>query len=399
MTLPPDAINALLEAMLAVQLALRDALHALGLTGEVAGQPAWPFARRLAAQMLVIDGGHARRVVLTLVCLSLALVLTFVLILLLAWRGHRARWVSRVRWGLASAALALVLLAPWPSPQLLLAPAVPTSLHRSPTDFAAQGIVRGQAVYAAHCVRCHGADARGEGPDAAQLPVWPPMLSGGLLWKRLEGELFWQVRHGMHGRDGRQTMPGIGPVQVSDAEIWQLLDYLQAHAAGRMLRESGAWERPVRMPAAALRCRYGGLRDTRSLQGQRLQVVLPAPGAALPPEDPRMVSVVLGGATPTPEFESECEAADAHLLPALALLLGVEPTAASGYTLLVDRAGWLRARSQPGQGGWLEDDLVCRSAPGAATSSRVPVDGQGLDALLRRMDADEVRLVRGGFPH
>lgn len=386
MTLPPDALDALLEAMLAAQLALRDALHALGLTGEAAGQPAWPFAHRLAAEMLAIDGGHARRVALTLGCVLLALVLALAA---LAWRARR------VSWGLAAAALALVLLAPWPSPQLLLAPAVPTSLHRSPTDFAAAGIVRGQAVYAAHCVRCHGADARGEGPDAARLPMWPPMLTGGLLWKRLEGELFWRIRHGMHGRAGLQTMPGFGPGQLGDAEIWQVLDYLQAHAAGRMLRESGAWERPVRMPSAALRCRHGGLRDARSLQGQRLQVVLTAPGAALPPEDPRMVGVVVGGAPAAPE----CEAADAHLLPALALLLGVDAAAAPGHTLLVDRAGWLRARAQPGQGGWSEDDLVCRSAPGASTPPRAPADGQGLDALLRRMDADAVRLVRGGFPH
>ncbi|BCN38568.1 hypothetical protein ALDI51_18870 [Alicycliphilus denitrificans] len=384
MTLPSDALDALPGAMLAAQLALRDALHALGLTGKAAGQPAWPFAHRLAAEMLAIDGGHARRVALTLGCVLLAVALLAAALLV------RAR---RVRGGLAAAALALVLLAPWPLPQLLLAPAVPTSLHRSPTGFAAEGIVRGQAVYMRLCARCHGVDARGEGPDAARLPVWPPMLTGGLLWKRLDGELFWRVRHGMHGRGGGRTMPGFGPVQISDAEIWQVLDYLQAHAAGRMLRESGAWERPVRMPAAALRCRHGGLRGTHSLRGQRLQVVLPAPGAPLPPEDPRMVSVVVGGAP----SGSECEAADAHLLPALALLLGVAPAAAPGHVLLVDRAGWLRARAQPGQGGWSEDDLVCRSAPGAR--AQAPADGQGLDVLLRRMDADAVRLVRGGFPH
>lgn len=391
MTLPPDALDALLGAMLAAQLALRDALHALGLTGEVAGQPAWPFAHRLAAEMLSIDGGHARRVALTLGCVLLAVALLPAALLV------RAR---RVRGGLAIAALALVLLAPWPLPQLLLAPAVPTSLHRSPTGFAAEGIVRGQAVYMRLCARCHGADARGEGPDAARLPVWPPMLNGGLLWKRLDGELFWRIRHGMHGRGGERTMPGFGPVQISDAEIWQVLDYLQAHAAGRMLRESGAWERPVRVPDALVDCRHGGRRSLRGLTGQRLRIAVPdVPGPQRwPGEDPRFVTVLahaMSGAAEAPE----CLAADGHLLPALALVLGLDADdGAAGYQLIVDRVGWLRARGQPGRAEWSEDDLVCRSAAEVPRAGGRPA-ADGLDALIRRVDSEPVLLVRGGFPH
>lgn len=386
--LPPEVLNGLLEALHAGQLALRDMLHALGLADAVAGQPAWPFARRLAGEMLVIDAGHARRVLLTLVCAAGALVAA---VLALGWR--------RARWPLAAAAALLLVLAPWPQAHLLLAPAVPTSMHQSPTGFAADSVARGGAVFQAHCVRCHGADARGEGPDAASQPVWPPMLTGGLLWKRLDGELFWRIRHGMQGRDGRATKPGVPAIAVSDEQIWQVLDYLQAHAAGRMLQEGGAWERPVRLPDAAADCRQGA-RTLRSLAGQRLRVVLGGSGdgaADLPQDDPRLTTVVLGrlpaGA------DAECHVPEPAAAQALALALGVPPEAAGGHQVLVDRAGWLRARGRPGQPAWVEEDLVCRTAP-AARRPVVPAGtADGLEALIRRMDAEPVRLVRGGFPH
>jgi len=386
--LPPEVIAGLLEGLQAAQQGLRALLHGAGLAPEVHGQPAWPFGHRVAAEMLLVDAGLARRVLLSLLCVGLA-----VLVL-----GVSPFW-RRARTPLWLAAAALLIAAPWPPAHLLLAPAVATSLHRSPSGFTAQGIVRGQAVYQQHCVRCHGADGRGEGPDAAQLAMWPPNLNGALLWKRLDGELFWRLRHGMQGQGGAQTMPGFAG-QLGDRELWEVLDYLQARAAGRMLRDLGTWDRPVRVPDALVDCRHGGRRSLRSLAGQRLRIAVPS-GAGpqgLPGDDPRLVTVlahaVSGADTP------ECVAADAQLLPALALVLGVEAEAgggAAGYQLIADRAGWLRARGQPGRTEWSEDDLVCRSTA-APRAAGLPV-ADGLDALIRRMDAEPVRLVRGGFPH
>ncbi|MFT4240761.1 MAG: cytochrome c [Acidovorax sp.] len=379
----PEALNALLQGLQAAQDGLRGLLHALGLAGDVAGQPAWPFAQRIAAEMLLIDAGHARRVCITLACAAAAL-----LAALLAVALRRARWPL---WGVSALLLAL---APWPQAHLLFTPAVPTSLHRSPTGFAASGIVQGRAVFQAHCARCHGADARGEGPDAAALPVWPPTLTGGLLWKRLDGELFWRIRHGMHARDGRATMPGVAEADVSDAQIWQVLDYLQAHAAGQMLRGAGVWERPVRLPDTPITCRHGP-RDARTLAGQRLRVVLAGAGAP-PPDDPRFTTLWVG---PLPAgVDAECHAPQADAVQALALVLGAGPQQAAGTLVLADRAGWLRARALPGQAAWSEDDLVCRAAP-AAKPAAAPAAGDGLDVLIRRMDAEPVRLARGGFPH
>ena len=412
-TLSAAALNGLLAGLQAAQLALRAALHALGLAPDIHGQPAWPFDSRMAGELLMLDAGHARRLVALAACLGLAMLALAVSML---WR--------RARPGLWALALGALLLAPWPAPHLLLAPAVPTSFHAAQGGFTADGIVRGQAVYAQHCLRCHGADGRGEGPDAPALPMWPPTLNGALLWKRLEGELFWRVRHGMQGRDGRPTMPGFER-QLSERQVWEVLDFLQAQAAGQTLRESGAWAYPVRLPDGPVRCLRGQRPTARSLAGQRVRLAALDAAASAPAGDPRLVTLQLrlpapgaganaadadadrGAAEPGHGAQPDCEMAGTAATASLALVLDVPAAQLPGHQVMVDRQGWLRAVSRPGRAGWSEDDLVCRSGAGsAANASGAPgtpgvhaTAGDGLDGLIRRMDAEPVRLLRGGFPH
>jgi len=388
-TLSPEGLNLLLAGLHEAQLALRALWHALGLAPDRHGQPVWPFPWRVAGEMLALDAGHVRNVVGTLACLAVALLCA---VLALFWRRRRQ--------ALLLVALLPLLLAPWPAARLLFKPALPTSFHQNAAGFTAQGIVRGQRLYAQHCLRCHGADGGGEGPDAARGPMWPPTLTGALLWKRLDGELFWHVRHGMQGREGVPTMPGFA-AELRDDQIWEVLDFLQANAAGRTLQATGRWDYPVPMPELVLQCRSGRARTVRALQGQRLQVTVAGPRQALPAEDPRLVSVVLAqpGSAPV-DGSPECQMTDPAAGPALALLLGVEPQGLGGYQLLADRDGWLRARGQPGQAAWSADDLVCRSAAAPVDQrAAAPKAADGLDGLIRRMDAEPVRLLRGGFPH
>ncbi|HSI61165.1 MAG TPA: cytochrome c [Ideonella sp.] len=363
------------------------ALHALGLTGEVAGQAAWPFGARIAVETLLIDRGLARQIAWALAALVFALLLAA---LGTAWRrGRLLAWL---------ASLVLLLATPWPPLSLVLAGAVPTSFHRSPLGFEATAIARGRALYRTHCLACHGADGRGEGPAAASLPVWPPTLSAGLLWKRSEGELLWRVLHGMHNRRGETTMPGFAG-QLDEADAWALLDGMRALSAGVAARREASWPWPVRAPDFEVACGGQAPRPLASWRGQRLRIVAGG-GAPLPQplEDPRLVTVVLqaGGSATRPD----CIAASPGAAwQAYALVAGVDGAALAGMQFIVDREGWLRALARPGQGGWSEDSLICRS-DGVAAAGRPPLlQRDGLGALIARMDGDPVQSAGLGLAH
>lgn len=386
----PEQVNTVLGVMYEVQDALRHLWFALGLSDSLAGQPVWPWAQRLHGELMVFEPGQARRLMLCVAALALALPLA---VLALLWR--------RARWPVLAAAVVLLAAAPWGVFGLLAGPAVPTSFHVSDSDFSARSIVRGQAVYQQHCQRCHGADGRGEGPDAPTLPMWPPNLNGRLLWQRLEGELWWHVRHGLKDRHGQTTMPGFEQA-LSEADTWRVLDFLQAQASGQTLAREGRWELPVRLPDAQVRCGVGAdVRPLRALQGQRL-LVAATPGTPLL-LDPRVLGV--GQESGLGQAGSDCRllSADAaDFRQALALVLGQSARRLQGQQLLVDRQGWLRARALPGQ-SWSAEDLVCRSerasAKGADTARAGQSDGDPLGALVAAMDADPVAPRRGGIPH
>ncbi|OUM01311.1 c-type cytochrome [Variovorax sp. JS1663] len=383
MSLLPDTpwLNALIGLLQAAQLGLLRLLAWLGLAATSHGQPAWPWALRLSGENLLIDLGQARRAALTLGVLCAALI---VLLLALLWRRRRLLLIACVP--------LLLALAPWPDAQVLLVPAHPTSFHHSPSGFTAASIARGQALYASHCVSCHGADGRGRGPLAAAQAVWPPSFGGPLLWNRADGDLLWRVLHGMQNRRGMPTMPAFRD-RLDERDAWALIDFMKALGAGQSLLATGLWARPIGLPDVTVRCEDRPPRGLASWRGQRLRIVA-AGATAAPLEDPRLVTVRLRPPGETPGSPPAGCTADAEAWQAFALIAGTEQLA--GVQLLADREGWLRARNAPGQAGWSEEDLLCRAeaSPGKPAAA---VDG--LSALIARMDAEPVRFVKGGFVH
>ncbi|GAA0770550.1 c-type cytochrome [Ideonella azotifigens] len=375
-----------LQALDQGQRGLLQALHALGLVGEQDGQPAWPWASRLAIELLAIDRALARSLLLTVAVALLAMLL---LLLGLAWRrGRRPVWTAA-----ALAALLVFTLAPWGERSLLLADAVPTSFQSSPHAFSAAAIVQGESLYRQHCVACHGSEGSGDGPRAASLAMWPPDLNSGLLGRRREGELLRRVLQGLKDKQQRQTMPAFAGT-LSTAQAWQVLDYLQAQAAGQALRERGVWAQPVALPDLPVHCDGGPPRPLRSWTGQRPRLVAADAATALR-EDPRFVTIALrapGDSRPA----AGCEATGADAWIAFARIAGVAPEALAGTQFIADREGWLRARSAPGQAGWRADDLVCRADD---ATKAAPMPGDALDGLIARMDQEPVRFVRAGVPH
>jgi len=170
---------------------------------------------------------------------------------------------------------------------------------------------------------------------------------------------------------------------------------MKAQGAGQALRAAGFWPQPVGLPDVAVRCAGQGARPLRSWSGQRVRVVAQGQGTVL--EDPRFVTVLLRpSSVSVPVPGPDCVATDDAAWQAFALITGSQSFA--GTQLLADRDGWARARSLPGQAGWSEDDLLCRTEGQPRTEQgSAPVDG--LSALIAAMDAEPVRYVKGGFVH
>jgi len=76
------------------------------------------------------------------------------------------------------------------------------------------------------CFNCHGYTGNGAGPVAAVLNPAPRNFHDREFWRqRTEGEIFWAIKHGVTGT----SMIGFGD-QLSDTEIWSILQYLRRFA-------------------------------------------------------------------------------------------------------------------------------------------------------------------------
>lgn len=416
-------LDGLIGVLQAGQLALLRALAGLGLVDAVHGQPAWPWDVRLSGENLRIDAAQARRVGMTALVLAAALA---VLALAAVWR--------RRRWPLLAGGAMLLLAAPWPEGRVLAVAATPASFHRAPGRFDAASIARGRGLHALHCAACHGSDGRGQGPLAAAQPVWPPDLAGPLVWRRADGDLLWHVLHGMRDRHGAPSMPAFGD-RLSDADAWALIDFMKAQAAGEGLRATGAWASPVALPDAGVRCDDRPAQSLSRWRGQRIRVLADADARGVPPrEDPRFVTVWLRpgpaarASARVPAAPDSPDSPDAPAATGTAGCVLDDPDAWAAFSqvagtasldgtrFIADRDGWLRALNRPGQGDWSDEDLLCRtpSAASAAPTATNPAvasastpavrwpsasPADGLEALIRRMDAEPVRAAQGGFVH
>jgi len=229
----------------------------------------------------------------------------------------------------------------------LVVPAYPTAYYRSTTRFAAAAILRGQAVYRAQCVGCHGAAGRGDGVLAAGLRRPPADLTADHLWMHSDGELFWWLSHGITAPDGATLMPGTGGSLASD-DVWNVIDYIRSRNTGTHRASTGQWSPTVLAPDLKLTCEGGRTRRLSDLKGAPVRLVVgavPAAGAdvmtVLLTDDP---AIMPGAAT--------C-VASGGLAPAYAIAAGLGVQEADGAQFLIDRDGWLRAIQPPRvKDGW-----------------------------------------------
>lgn len=118
----------------------------------------------------------------------------------------------------------------------------PDSPVPSPALAAPGGTPDGAALYAKWCASCHGSTGRGDGPNAANLPVRPAEhASRDAMGRRPDDSLFDTIAGGGAIMNRSARMPAFGAT-LSAAEIRALVRHIRSLCRC----EGPAWSRPPR---------------------------------------------------------------------------------------------------------------------------------------------------------
>ncbi len=330
--------SALAEALIGLTIVTAAAFLSSTVPG-IHQQPVWPFPWQFTLATVQEDADFRQEVLI-----SAVLIAAGVLSMVAALLARRFRWPALVL---------LLAVAIWrgPSFTLLTAEAYPTSFQTSPTGFSADSIVRGQALFAQHCVACHGLAGEGNGPAAAGLRIKPVDLTQPHIWRHTDGEMFWWLTHGIDdpeaGPGGALAMPGF-QTAIPDEGRWALIDYVRAHSAAASFQRDPAFDTPVPAPSDPIACNGLPASAMSDLHGHVVRVVLGSPE----PGQPATLAVTVAvpdEASPAPRPEpGACMATGVAAWNAYAILADLPPDEAAGATFLIDPNGWLRSVRPPG---------------------------------------------------
>ena len=97
--------------------------------------------------------------------------------------------------------------------------------EKSPMSSAAGAAARGKALYASHCARCHGAEGKGDGPDATYASDLTDDLR---IELNTEGVLFYKIWNGRikEGKGQTEDMPAFQG-RLGKDQVWTLVEYLK----------------------------------------------------------------------------------------------------------------------------------------------------------------------------
>jgi putative copper export protein/mono/diheme cytochrome c family protein len=348
------ARNAALEIVAGV--AVVAIVGALGVAIPAAHQsPVWPLD--FALSLAPIKESVSSRWILG-VCLATLCVVVFVLA---SGRGRSERIGPRTNamfGGMGAVAIVVGV-------GVLAGPAHPTSFAHPPVKYTTLAIARGGASYDVNCAQCHGLDGRGDGPSAAALPIRPADLAAHALHHR-SGDLFWWIAHGIPDT----PMPAFSP-RLGDEELWGLVQYLRALSesrAARALTNDVAPFRPIAAPDFSFQESPRTQRTLSQLRGHEVLLVLgvlpqslqrlrqiEAQRNQLAQAGIRAVTMVRRDGTAAESSEAvpgmlrlavvDSETTEAYAMFSCQGAIPCKSSASSPHVeLLVDRAGYLRAR-------------------------------------------------------
>ena len=112
-------------------------------------------------------------------------------------------------------------LAPGPSDPWKAPPEADALVDPMVND--AKAVAKGAKVFSSLCWTCHGAQGKGDGPNAALLTVHPADLGSPLVQAQSGGALYWKITH------GRGEMASYEQV-ISREQRWAVVHYLRTLA-------------------------------------------------------------------------------------------------------------------------------------------------------------------------
>jgi putative copper resistance protein D len=249
---------------------------------------------------------------------------------------------------------------------LLAVPAYPTTYAPAPVSYTTDSIIRGATLYTQSCSVCHGPQGRGDGPAALTLPITPTDLAAHASGHRV-GELFWWIAHGIPGT----PMPGF-TTRLSDAEIWDLVQFLRAQsdaeAATGLDNHVQPWRFAIVAPDFTFELAGQGQESLSQRRGSSITLLvlyalpqslpylraLAAEASVLGETGVRVIAIPLSATAPSADAEPKADGGSivaitsANVISAYTMFARRDIDALSAapatLTFLIDRQGYLRAR-------------------------------------------------------
>jgi len=81
-------------------------------------------------------------------------------------------------------------------------------------------IARGQKIYVAQCLMCHGKKGNGKGPAGLYLEPKPADFTSQTVQAQTDGALFWKLTHGNSPMAAYKDL-------LTEKERWDLINYIR----------------------------------------------------------------------------------------------------------------------------------------------------------------------------